>query len=102
MRIRRATGRTNAYGVKKIQRHSYSTVSGTTQKNSWWDLRAQAMKRDEGYCVPCRNRGLLVKAIDVHHIKPLSKGGINALSNLICLCDDCHTKRHSHMFRARK
>lgn len=32
--------------------------------------------------------------IEYHHIKPLSRGGTNKLSNIIPLCSQCHSKVH--------
>lgn len=38
---------------------------------------------------------------DAHHILPLSKGGSDRASNLLCLCPSCHRKFHSGQFRLR-
>ena len=98
MQIKRVKSRLNSKtGVVRIQRASYSTVSGTTQKNSWWELRKACVTRDGGMCVVCKLNGRFVEAKEVHHIKELSKGGINTLSNLISLCLTCHNKRHKHL-----
>lgn len=35
--------------------------------------------------------------IEIHHIKPVSKGGGDEPSNLICLCHECHQERHRRM-----
>lgn len=34
-------------------------------------------------------------SLDIHHIQLRSKGGTNELSNLVCLCPNCHRKAHS-------
>lgn len=39
--------------------------------------------------------------LHVHHIVPLSKGGDNSLSNLICLCEQCHENRHEWMLKIK-
>ena len=36
---------------------------------------------------------------DVHHILPLSEGGPDIRSNMLCLCPTCHRKFHSGEFR---
>ncbi len=91
MRARPFVRRKN--GVSTIVRDSYSTSSAN---GSWWDLIAQAAKRDGNKCSDCPYVG---PGIERHHITPLSRGGRNVLSNIISLCPTCHAKRHSHMFR---
>jgi 5-methylcytosine-specific restriction endonuclease McrA len=81
-------------GVARIKRDGYATTSGMTKKNSWWDIRKEVYARDGGMCVFCRRVGRLVKATDVHHIVPLSRGGTTTKSNLVSVCDCCHEKRH--------
>ena len=43
----------------------------------------------------CEIRGCKSGAYDVHHIKPVSKGGTNVGSNLIVLCANHHRDAHS-------
>ena len=47
------------------------------------------------YCEICRRYGKLVRAVEVHHIKPLAEGGSNNFSNLISLCHRCHARIHA-------
>lgn len=95
--------RTNGYGVAKVQRANYNSVSGMSAKSGtgWWALRKAAFDRDGGMCVVCRRLGTLVKAVEIHHITSLRTGGSNTISNLISLCITCHNKRHRHLFRTR-
>ena len=51
--------------------------------------RKWAYERDKGLCVLCG-----AMATEVHHIEFRSHGGLSNLSNLACLCRDCHTKAH--------
>ena len=37
----------------------------------------------------------LVKAEQVHHIKPLAEGGDHSENNLMSLCSSCHVKIHA-------
>ena len=63
--------------------------------DDWYEISA-AVKRRDGYkCVKCPN----TTNLEVHHIVPVSKGGTNAMNNLITLCHKCHSKqpRHKHM-----
>ncbi len=41
-------------------------------------------------CSDCDATGLL----EIHHKKPVIKGGCNSLNNLVLLCRVCHTVRH--------
>lgn len=51
--------------------------------------RKWAYERDEGLCVLCG-----AQATEVHHIVFRSQMGLSNLSNLACLCRDCHIKAH--------
>lgn len=43
-------------------------------------------------CVHCFATGIVEAATEVHHIRPLSKGGSNTSGNLQSLCKPCHSK----------
>lgn len=98
---RNASSTRNGYGVAKIKRDTYNTRNGFSVKNGWWEIRAAVMKRDKNCCVPCFKRKLVIKAVEVHHIIPLSRGGTTTMANLISVCKDCHDARHGHLARAR-
>ena len=53
------------------------------------NLRLAAIKRDQNTCKLC---GATNTRIEVHHITPRRQNGLNTISNLICLCSDCHKK----------
>ena len=62
-----------------------------------WDARKEAVKgRDSYTCQDCGIEAGGAKQSHVHHIKHLSNGGPNYLSNLELLCVDCHNDRHAH------
>lgn len=67
-------------------------------KEDWAELSAKCKQRAGYRCQKCKkdfnSKRYLLEA---HHIIPLSKGGRNTLSNLICLCRSCHNKQHSHL-----
>jgi 5-methylcytosine-specific restriction endonuclease McrA len=99
---RTRTAKKNIYGVATIRRDSYSSNSGMTTKSGWWELSASVRKRSKGKCETLINGVRCgAPAKDVHHIIPLAKGGSNSLLNLIHICDECHSRRHRHMFRTR-
>jgi 5-methylcytosine-specific restriction endonuclease McrA len=91
----------NGYGVARIVRNSYNTQNGFSVKSGWWTIRAAVIKRDKGFCVPCFRKKLVVKAVEVHHLIPLSRGGTTTMANLISLCKVCHDARHNHLARSR-
>lgn len=92
-RSRRTPGR----GVAKIVRDDYGSAS------EWFALCKQVRKRDNYRCVKCNDPECPSEGLfhEVHHIRPLSKGGTTTLANLILLCKNCHKGRHKHMRRSR-
>jgi 5-methylcytosine-specific restriction endonuclease McrA len=58
------------------------------------DLRLLCFQRDQGVCQICmRPKTNLV----AHDTTPISKGGENALDNLVTLCEDCHREHHKEL-----
>lgn len=56
----------------------------------WGKIRQQALDRDQGKCVICKKL-----AVEVHHIIPISLGGvIFDLDNLESLCMKHHKEKH--------
>lgn len=45
-------------------------------------------------CERCLQDGRLTPVEEVHHILPVSQGGTNDVSNLMSLCQSCHTRIH--------
>lgn len=90
-------------GVGSIRRESYNTVSGFDSKGAWWEIRKKVMQRAGGRCEAYLPNGTrcTAAAVECHHIRPLSKGGTTTMANLIGICQDCHNRRHGHLFRAR-
>lgn len=60
----------------------------------WKEVRQQYIVY-KPYCEICRKYGKLIKADEVHHIKPLAEGGTHDFTNLISLCHRCHAKIHA-------
>ncbi|WOC31870.1 MULTISPECIES: HNH endonuclease [Caproicibacterium] len=48
-------------------------------------------------CERCLKEGRLTPVEEVHHIVPVSQGGDHRESNLMSLCQSCHTKIHLEM-----
>ena len=73
------------------------------RSRAWQDVRKVVWDRAHGLCERCMERGEVKPADVVHHVKPLNSENVNdpdvALnpSNLIALCDECHTEVHTQL-----
>jgi hypothetical protein len=67
--------------------------------SDWEEIRRGAVSRDGGRCQEC---GTSRHPLHVHHIESLSRGGSDDPSNLVTLCEDCHSQYHSHMGGGRR
>lgn len=47
----------------------------------------------------CVNCGFESGILHLHHIVPLIKGGTNNLTNVVYLCEECHSKVHNINFK---
>ena len=48
-------------------------------------------------CEMCLKEGRYTPVEEVHHILPISQGGDHRQSNLMSLCQSCHTKIHREL-----
>ena len=69
----------------------------------WKQLRMWKLNKNP-LCELCEKKGLVVSAIDVHHIKPVEKCADQEMehrcfnpNNLISLCIECHIEVHRQM-----
>jgi 5-methylcytosine-specific restriction protein A len=71
--------------------------------HAWLHLRDDAMKAQHHECQLCKAKGKAVPATTVHHVKTVRRFPWLALtlSNLLCLCDDCHWNIH-HPHKSKK
>ncbi len=58
----------------------------------WEERRQEVISRAKEKCQECKTE--LEPYFHAHHIKPLGRGGSNKISNLMCLCERCHEKKH--------
>lgn len=57
-------------------------------------MRSKLSERDKSYLgTYCCNCGK-TEDIQYHHIVPLALGGNDVISNMCCLCGECHSKLH--------
>lgn len=57
-------------------------------------LREAVFTRDSYTCQCCKRSADSGVILHVHHIRYRSKGGSNSMSNLITVCDKCHTPKN--------
>lgn len=70
-------------------------------RKEWRQLRNRII-RENPLCYDCYNKGIIKAAEEVHHVKPFMKTQSERLrlellldeDNLVCLCKECHKKRH--------
>ena len=64
------------------------------------DIVAEALCRASGVCERCNNKAPFNRKTDnspyleIHHIQPLSEGGVDSLENVLALCPNCHRELH--------
>ncbi|MFC1573288.1 HNH endonuclease [Candidatus Eisenbacteria bacterium] len=57
-------------------------------------VRSRVLARDRHRCqAPGCAR---TRFLEVHHVRPVARGGSNRLENLTTLCSGCHRLQHSH------
>lgn len=74
------------------------------QDKRWRTLRKKKILENP-WCEDCLAQGIYTPALDVHHIKPWRRANTPEEKerlafdpdNTICLCRDCHVKRHLKM-----
>ena len=65
------------------------------------NVKSYARKRDNYTCQRCKKSLKDLKKnniqLQVHHIKPKSRGGTDVPENLITLCENCHKQVHEYL-----
>ena len=59
-----------------------------------WKRIRDRYARAHPLCEMCLKEGRMTPVEEVHHILPISQGGNHRESNLMSLCQSCHTKIH--------
>jgi len=83
---------------KKLTDRQYNRYERSADVNkiygrSWKRIRDK-YAREHPLCERCLREGRATIMQQVHHIVPVSQGGTNDPSNLMSLCQSCHTKMH--------
>lgn len=77
------------YGLKSIWHSRFATA-----RNISGPLQYEVLKRAKGRCELC-GVSMRVKALQVDHIRPYSKGGPTVLENLQALCYTCNAQKQN-------
>jgi CRISPR/Cas system Type II protein with McrA/HNH and RuvC-like nuclease domain len=72
--------------MKKYWKIYYEKNKYRLSKNAW---RFEVLTRDNFTCCYCGRKSPEVK-LEIDHIRPKSKGGINHISNYITACRECN------------
>jgi 5-methylcytosine-specific restriction endonuclease McrA len=67
-----------------------------------WDAMCLYVKNRDGW--RCRDCGVKTRHLEVHHIIPVSKGGLTIAFNLKSVCHKCHDSKpgHQHLEKRRR
>jgi 5-methylcytosine-specific restriction protein A len=82
--------------TKQYNQYERDPTSNKRYGRAWKRIRDRYIK-SHPLCEECQKQGKLTPVEEVHHIIPLSKGGTNKYSNLMSLCQSCHTKTHMEL-----
>ena len=77
--------------TKQYNQYERDPASNKRYGRAWKRIRDRYIKAHP-LCEECEKQGRLTPAEEVHHIRPLSKGGGNEKSNLMALCKSCHSR----------
>lgn len=72
--------------------NTFNEVSDILNEVSISNLKNNLLK-NKGRCEICSNDFLPI--LQIHHIKPLSKDGLNVGNNVMLLCPNCHKTVHT-------
>jgi hypothetical protein len=70
----------------------------TESKRTATEAQRQILLARYGGCFHCKAHPALCQ---IHHIRPVSRGGSTRLDNMVPVCWDCHQKIHHHKWRIR-
>ncbi len=81
-----------------IERRRYDKYQRSKDVNkkygrAWKRIRDR-YAQEHPLCEICNENGRLTPADEVHHILPISQGGMHDKNNLMALCKSCHNKIH--------
>ena len=81
---------------KYYDTHERSPVSKKRYGRAWKRIRDSYIGKHP-LCEMCLKNNKITLATEVHHIRPLSRGGTHDEENLMALCKPCHSKITAEM-----
>ncbi len=88
--------------INRNEKHKYYTHLLNSKR--WWGEVMVEQLRKHPLCQLCEKEGLVVSAVDVHHLRPVQSFPKEAMEaacydpdNLISLCVPCHIRVHKEM-----
>lgn len=90
--------------MKRSQGKYHEKYNSFYNSPAWKQLRAERWVSADGLCEMCREKGIVRKADEIHHIVPIEDDWSKRLDfdNLIALCKDCHNEQHSRVSPLKK
>ena len=82
--------------AQQYNMHERSPDSNKNYGRAWKRIRDRYAAAHP-LCERCLKEGRYTPVEEVHHILPVSQGGDHRESNLMSLCQSCHTKIHLEM-----
>ena len=87
----------------RYQRHGKDLFIHKLYNTTRWRNLRKSHLMLHPLCEECLAKGIVSPAVDVHHIKEISKGESELemqelafdASNLMSLCKECHSKKHN-------
>lgn len=76
---------------RRYERYGRAPETAKRYGSNWRKVRA-AYIAGHPLCEDCLVAGRTTPAEQVHHIRPLDKGGDNSFANLRALCKSCHSR----------
>lgn len=93
-----------------VKREKALTIYRNVYNTSLWRSLRSAYLMEHPLCEMCLQDGKTTVATDVHHITEISNGNTVEemqqigfdYTNLMALCEDCHTRLHAEKHRKQK
>ena len=76
---------------KQYNKYKRDPATSKRYDKHWRKIRNRYIAKHP-LCEQCLKDGRMTPAKEVHHIKPLSKGGTYDEENLMALCTRCHSR----------
>ena len=94
--LRRRRGADRDYEARRRRDPRLALANRLRSSSRWKKVRALKLARDP-LCEDCKDHGLAVPAVQVHHLKGVARHPELAfvMENLLSLCTTCHAKREA-------